>query len=163
MRNRKGQMIFEFIIASVLFFIILLSVLTSVNLQAGQYAAATAASGSEAAAIRISEQLRTSAGVWDFSAPSVRSIGFAKSAGVLEQRKLDTFVGICGTSYPLVLSLLDPGQQTYASTHVKILVTNSTTTIVDCGPAVSAEKPGFAERVALQENGALAKILVWVW
>ena len=160
--RRKGQVIFEFLIAAVLFFIILLYVLTAVNLQAGQFAVRASDSSLQAAAFRVSEQLLRSSGQWDYQGPSVSSIGFAKGGGVLEQRKLDTFSGICATNYPLVISLLDLGER-LSSPQVRIMVTNSTGTVLDCGPAATEEKPGYAERVALQESGALAKLLIWVW
>ncbi len=160
---RKGQLIVEFLIAAVLFFIILLAVLASVNTQAARFSATAADAALQAAAFRVSDQLLRSQGVWNFSAPAVSSIGLAKGPGTLEQRKLDTLQGICNTDYATVLRLLDLGERPYASQRIHILVTNSSSTILDCGPAVTAEKPALAERIALQENGAAAKLLVWVW
>ena len=161
--KRKGQLIIEFLIAAVLFFIVLLAVLTSVNTQAARFSATAADAALQAAAFRVSEQLLRSQGVWNFSAPVVSQLGLAKGPGVLEQRKLDTLQGICSTSYAAVLQLLDLGERPFVSQRVRILVTNSTSTVVDCGPAVTAEKPALAERLALQESGAAARLLVWVW
>lgn len=162
-RGRKGQIIFEFIVASVLFFVILVYVLTTVNGQVAFFTSGAGDASLQAAAIRVSEQLITSPGKWDFLTPAVSQIGVGKGNGILDQQRIGALQGFCNTDYPRVRSLLDLGERPFATPTVKVLITNATGTVLDCGPIVSAERPAFIERAALQENGAAAKVLVWVW
>lgn len=166
MKNRKGQMIIEFVIAAIFFFAIIVYVITYLGSNMTTFSSDFYKNELESRVVQISELLIHNEGLWNTSSPII--IGLAKKWPVLDYDKIERLDGYCNgpiDNYKYLLRNLDlsspiPGY------NVKILVKNESDTILDCRSGMIIPRTEIAarvERAVLGENDETLSLTVWVW
>ncbi|MBI4181822.1 MAG: hypothetical protein HY520_02540 [Candidatus Aenigmarchaeota archaeon] len=160
--SRKGQQVFEFIVATVLFIGIIIFVLNLLNANVSLYTQDYFTANREAKAIAASEALvKTSGGVglttaWPVldTLPGGKMDAFAarcaaNPSGVLTELGLDHMPGVGGRTYDL---------------RAEAWILGDTGPRMVCGPSLS-QQTGIStvKRVAISPTGQLLNLTVWVW
>lgn len=153
-RGMKGQMVFEFLIAAVIFIGIIIFILNILNTNVALFAGDYFVYNMENKVIAASEALVKTMG----------GVGLAKEWPVLDQARIDAFPN-CGTLEVLEgLNLINkPGfGQPY---DVRIVINESETSapLLECGSdAPEGVTTAIIKRFGIL-NGEVVEITVWVW
>ena len=172
MVKMKGQMVFEFIIAAVLFFAIILYVLNYLNTNVSAFSSDFYIDNLENKAVQISELLIHNKGKWVGGGPLI--VGLVQEWPVLNSTKIQWLNDSCSTrpGYIDLLGRFDLLEKPYfiekPSYNMKIQIKNETSTLLDCASPYRPELPqdiprANIERFALSEDGSLLIMDVWVW
>lgn len=156
----KGQMVFEFLVACIFFFGIVLYVIMYMNTTVAVFTSEFVANSMEEKALGVSELLVHHRGLWHNQEPVY--IGLELDWPVMNRSKIEWLDVYCASDYDELKGLL--GMREF---RVRIGITElvtSPTTILQCGPDIP---PGFpsttVNRYALDEDGDVLKVSVWVW
>jgi hypothetical protein len=168
--ERKGQMIFEFMVAAVLFFGIVLYIMSYLNASMATFSDDLYINSLHSKALSASELLVVSEGNWSGSTPI--SIGLASGYPVLDSTKMQYLQSYCSNNYRDTLDKLNiMGAPFYLAgggkgfdAYLEINETGGASRL-SCG-----QPPGgalFAEvhRVALSDDSPkkvlLVRVMVW--
>ena len=160
-KRMKGQLIFEFIVAALFFFFIMIYVINYLNTNVDTFATASYQGSLQANANRIAELLVHSQGDW--AALPGAAVGLEKSWQVLDSYKIGRLQELCDTDYASLLDKLDLGSKPFGTYKTRIRVYNATQDVLLCGPTPSGEFIGEAKRVALSDNASYLWAEVSVW
>jgi hypothetical protein len=161
----KGQMIFEFIIAAVLFFAIVFYIINVLGVNVSSFSSSSQLDVFQSKALQISEMLVSSKGVWNGVEPAV--VGLVKDAPVLDSEKIQNFNITCRMNYAGLKEKLGLKEYLYEDVekeyNAKIRIYKNQTEIVDCGPYEPPKERGGVKRFALSDDGEIITVRVEVW
>ncbi len=121
-------MIFEFIVAAVLFFGIVFYAISYLNSNVSQYSSEAWSSSLESRIVQVSDFLLHSTGNWSGGIPLV--LGIASKWPVLNESSIALMDNYCENNYAGVLQKLEMGVN-----RIKIQIINETgDMLMDCGP-----------------------------
>ncbi|MBI2675346.1 MAG: hypothetical protein HYX24_02725 [Candidatus Aenigmarchaeota archaeon] len=162
MKNAKGQMLLEFVIAALIFFGILFFIISLLNTNVSRYSLSAVADSLESKAVRVSEML-LSEGMWD---NGTYSPGLVAGRNVIDYGKLGRFRELCENNYTYVQLLLGLTTQGMAGKNAKdfyISIDDDRKNVMECGgkqrPATSAN----IRRYALSQNNTIVSLDIFVW
>ncbi|MFH1978662.1 MAG: hypothetical protein ABIJ92_05025 [Candidatus Aenigmatarchaeota archaeon] len=174
MGKRKGQLVFEFIIAAILLFGIIIYSINYLNTSVNVFRSDSYGNELELKTLQTSEMLVGHKGSWSGGNPDI--IGLAHDSGwpVLDSTKLSDFDNTCDfpAGYSDILDKLDLLEATYLSVKsnydLKVQINQSGTLLVECNdPALSVlptnRRIAHVQRYALTETGEILDVDVWVW
>lgn len=156
-KKRKAQLVFEFVVAVVLFIAIVLHIINILNINVSSTAESMMKDDLEYRAMQIADLLVRSKG-------SSNSIGLASSRGwpYLNEAKLNNFRNECNKPNNLnsVYKKFDLKDREKARVFI-----NTTFDEWECGPDAPNITKGYAKRYALYDTTAsvVTTIEVWVW
>lgn len=160
----KGQLVFEFIVAAVLFIGIVIFVLNTLNSNVAQFTGSYFSQSLEHKALIASEALvKTRSGI----------VGLAESWPVLNSSKIQALQAFCNdplnyTDFLMKLNLEEkPGFGTY---DARLIINNTKTgaTLLDCKPPLSPFLPSSVssthlKRFAILNNSDPVEVIIWIW
>ncbi len=161
-KNRKGQLVFEFVIAAVFFFYIVFYVINYLNITATVFANDFYMNSLEFTAIQSSELLLHSRGVWNESIP--KSLGLAEKWPVLNSTKIQYLDSYCRTNYESTLEKLDINSSLGHGVKIEINEIGGGN-LLRCGflPGGKFGSIVRIERVALSRGGDVLNMTIWAW
>ena len=171
-RKLKGQLIFEFVVAVVIFFAIVLYTLNYLNTQVTGYSNDYYTESVNSKAVQIAELLVMNKGNWTSFGPTVgvKVVGLAEDWPVLNRTKAGALNVYCNANYVALMNNLGVRLQN----RLKIVLNETTSSgtvvnIVDCpNDQVPGNERTEARRYALIPNAAgtaidSAVIYVYLW
>jgi hypothetical protein len=166
----KGQMVFEFVIAAVVFFGIVLYVINYLNTEMVTYSSDYFTNELESKAVQISELLVHNPGEWE-SLPVGNAwvLGLAAEEWpVLDDEKISNLGLLCKEDYDGVLELLDmevstPYGRRLMKAMINITEVGTESVIMECGYEPVDVTFVSINRFAVTENGKTVKMAVAVW
>ncbi len=156
-------MIFEFLLATILFFSIIFYSINYLSATASGFSFAFYSNSLYSKAIQISELLLKNTGTWDGDVPIV--LGLASKWPVLSEAKIEHLNNYCESDFDDVLSKLDFTGD-FSKRTVKINIMKGSETLLNCEDAAM---PGSAtvahvKRFALSDQGSAVLVInIWVW
>ena len=146
MKRSKGQAVFEFIIAAVLFFGIVFYVLIFLDSNVSSYSAGSQINSLETKAVEISEYLV--------------HINLTKEWPVLSYNMISDLDWSCNDNYARLLNRFGLDGK-----KVKLQVREGPVLLLDCERAITEPdiRKGEIERFALSENNTILNIRIVVW
>lgn len=164
----KGQMVFEFVVAAVIFFGIIFYTINYLNSSVSAFSGDLYINNLETKVVQISELLVHSSGVWDDSTP--KTVGLSKKWPVLNMTKIQLLDDFCNytANYTYLLQNLGleesrfGGTQTY-SIKIRINESDNPVALLDCGPSLPEKRMVNIKRFALSEDNKILRINVWLW
>ncbi len=159
MKRRKGQLVFEFLIAAVFFFYIVLYVLNYLNTAAVVFANDFYVNSLEFKALHTSELMLHNKGVWDGGSPYV--LGLAEEWPVLNSTSIQYLDAYCGSSYVSLVGMLGINQS--LGHGIRIEANDTSGSILDCGQLPEGLVNVRIDRLALSETGDVIRFSVLVW
>ncbi len=161
-KRMKGQLVFEFMIAVVIFFGLIFYVLNYLNGTVAGYSADYSAESMESRASQIGEMLVMNRGVWVSGNPLVT--GIAENWPVLNSTKISWLNSSCNTGYEAFAAKLDvpPGKRL----KLTVINENSGSKMADCkwGQAVSGNvTKAETTRYAVLTTGDVVSVYVCIW
>ena len=163
----KGQMVFEFIIATVLFFSIVFYVLNFLNTQTEIYSADYLTNELQSKGFQISEMLVHNQGIW-YDDGSASVIGLSNKWPILNSTKINMLEDYCLNHYDELLEKLDMEMATpYGTRFMKIVIeineTGTENEIMKCGYEPQNITVVRVERYGITEEDKILRISVGVW
>jgi len=166
----KGQMVFEFIVAAILLFGIIVYSLTLLNVNATQFRDDSYHNDLEIRAIQVAELLVHNRG--DYTTPI--AVGLSSNHPNISAANMNQLDILCSgvDGYIELLKSLNFLETPYLSGRpnydFRILIENSTDVFVDCKDPAGGTTPrgryvGHTNRFALGEDGSIISIQAWVW
>lgn len=165
MGKYKGQMVFEFVIATVLFIGVVFYVIFIMNTTMSSYVGSYYKNHLQEEALRVSELLVHSQGVWEDAGGGnyvPKLPGLAISWPVLDDTKIEYLSGFCSLNQETFSSAfgLDSGG---GAGQVRITISNASGMILSCSSRTPYSEYAYAERFAFSGNSGLVKVGVSVW
>ncbi|MBI4021247.1 MAG: hypothetical protein HY369_03320 [Candidatus Aenigmarchaeota archaeon] len=156
-RSRKGQLVFEFVVAAIVFIGIVVFVLNTLNSTVSLFSDDYLSTVQESKAIAASEILVKTNG----------SIGFAAAWPVLSATKMAAFNATCTNAYETVrhdLDLLEKPAFGDYQVRVEVAAVDGSLNAVSCGPPLpKGVDLAAVRRIALGDTGMPLAVQVWVW
>lgn len=175
----KGQMIFEFVIAAVLFFGIIVYAINILNVESSIYSSDYIIAELENKAMQVSELLMHDPGIWYgdvISAPGdVRAdvIGLSNGWPVLNSTKIKLLRQYCLNDYNDLLDHLDTKMTTpFGDRNMKVVIEINETEVVPEKALIEPPNCGYepinttyarVDRIAITEDGDILRVVVGVW
>lgn len=164
-KKRSGQMIFEFIVASILFFTIIFYVIGFVSGSVTVASTDLQSNIIESKAVQISEIIVRTPGKWEVGIPiSAGLVSDSRGWPFLSSQKIQNLGSYCGPGHDALRSsfgLMDVGGYG-RSYELSIRITRGNTTILDCGAVREGEMEAAVRRFGVAENGDLLAVDVVV-
>lgn len=163
----KGQAIFEFIVAAVLFFGIIFYVINYLNFQMSAFSNDYFNNELENKAVQISELLVHNPGVWHVDGtPDV--VGLSDRWPVLNNSKVNMLDEYCGVSYTQLMEKLDmettfPYSRRLMKAMIEINETGTNRNLLRCGTEPENITVIKVSRYCVTESGSVARMYVAVW
>ena len=155
MGKKKGQAVFEFVIATILFFAIIFYILNFLNATIFNYNSQFNNIVLESKSVQISELLVKDAGKWSGETPII--IGVADEYPVLNETKMINLENYCITNY---IDLIDNFNLDRRKFRINI-TTDSNSYL--CGPPVPSVTRSKTERFGILPDDSIVRVDVWVW
>ncbi len=153
-------MIFEFLIAAMVFFSIIFYILNYLSTSVATFSSDAYSDVLQSKAMQISELLVRTEGVWINNTPL--TVGLVKSWPVMDDSKIAGLDYFCQQNYTGLLGLLGLKEGLYNRTYnVHILINNGD--ILDCGFPPRGAQIASVKRYALSEDRGVLAIDVAVW
>jgi hypothetical protein len=142
----KGQAVFEFIVAAVLFFAIIFYIINFLDANVSTYSAGSQLNSLETKAMEISEYLV--------------HVNLTKDWPVLSYGEIDHLNDVCNNDYTGTLEKFDIGDD-----RLKMQIYEGSNILLECeqGKTVPDIQKAEVERFALSENNNFLNIKVIVW
>ncbi len=169
-----GQMVFEFVIAVIVFLALVIYTMGFVNVNVGSYGESMLVNEVENRAVGASEVLVKSRGMWDGSTP--KSVGLADNWPVLDKDKIKKFIDFCKDRFNRgfekdVFEKLDLGNYSGAvnisSVTLDYSILCGRSSDCFCGESVPAARAkAYVRRYGLVKYNNEMKVVavdVWVW
>ncbi len=162
MKGGKGQMLLEFVIATLIFFAILFYITSLLNANVSRYSLSAAADSLEAKAVRVSEQL-LSIGLWDNGTPS--SPGLLDNRSLIDYERVSRFKALCNDYIPVqrMLGLTSAGFIGKNAKDFFISIIDNKKKLLECGKSTRPATSAHIRRYALSQNNTVAVLEVFVW
>jgi hypothetical protein len=159
MRGRKGQLVFEFVIASVFFFYMVFYVINYLNSAALVFANDFYVNSLEFKSLHVSEVLLHSRGTWNGNVPLAP--GLAVEWPVLNSTKIQYMDAYCISDYYGLLEKLDVD---YGTGHgIRIEINRTGGNMMECGHIPEGIVNTKIERFALSEGNEVLFVGIWAW
>jgi hypothetical protein len=160
----KGQLVFEFIVAVVLFFTIIIFVLNILNADVSMYTEGYIIYSLEDKAVDTSELLLKTKGAWSGATPL--SVGLASEWPVLDGTKVSNLDDYCDNNYIDFISKLDLlDKPLFGDYNVKFII-ETPSDYYECVPPLG-KGPGNLTSANIKRyavlDGEIATVNVWVW
>jgi hypothetical protein len=161
-KNKKGQLVFEFVIAAVFFFYIVFYVINYLNITAMVFENDFYMNSLEFSALQSSELLLHSKGVWNGSVP--KSLGLAEKWPVLNSTKIQYLDSYCRTNYESTMEKLEINSSLGHGVKIEINEIGGGNMLM-CGflPGDKFGSVTRVERIALSTGGDVLNMTVWSW
>jgi hypothetical protein len=161
-RGRKGQIVFEFVIATLFFLAIVMYTITYMNNSVFMHSSEHRLDTLESRAWQISEGLVTGKGVWSGGVP--QEIGLALDWPVLNETSISELDTWCGGNWDDFMGLLDvePNLNNLALSIDKFTDPGETN-LLECGSPPQGIPGAGVTRFAVGEDGSVLKVGVWYW
>ncbi len=158
----KGQLIFEFVVATVLFVAIIFFVIAMLNGTISSFTSNYYRNHINEEAMRVSELLVNSRGVWQGGMPVL--IGLTAEWPVLNDTAIKLMSDYCGFAGNKsdIINRLGLESRGFAE-GFRLVVSNSSHVIVNCSTGASYLEQAYAERFAYSNESGLVRIGVYVW
>ena len=158
----KGQLVFEFVVATMLFIVIVFFVMLTLNNTISSFTGGYYRNHISEEAMRVSEQLVNSPGIWVSGEP--RLLGLAAEWPEMNDTEIKYLKTFCGsaqnrTKLPSLLGLESRGD----AQGVRLVLSNASEAIIDCSTGASYLEQAYAERFAYAKESGLIKLGVYVW
>jgi len=159
----KGQLVFEFIVAVLIFFGIVFYAINYLSWTVSGYSSDFSAENMESEASQIGELLVLNKGNWSGGNPV--TLGLAQEWPVLNSTKISWLNASCNTlpsGYAKIMENLD----VHPRYRMKITIRNETAFLVDCGlgaPISGNVTKAETKRYALSESGSVLVVYVTIW
>ncbi len=167
-KSVKGQMIFEFIVAAVLFIGIIIYVINHMSYNVSVFSEDFYTNKLENKAAQIVELLVRNEGMWSGGEPQI--IGLSEQWPVLNYSKIMMLKDYCSNpeNYARLLNDFGLEKRIFSITpeylEMRILVSGDAGTVLDCKAGSLPDKPkAIAKRYALNESGEILTVSVWLW
>jgi len=154
----NGQMVFEFVLATILFFGIIFYVLNYMNMDIATFSKDFYEGTLESKVVQVSELVVGNKGVWEDGKPSV--IGLAEEWPVLSYAKIQDLNSLCASNYEEVRQMFDVGHH---KIKIQINESGNPTPLLDCGNFHTESSRASIIRYALSEHGSVLSVGVWIW
>jgi len=159
-KKRSGQMIFEFLIAAMVFFGIIFYILNYLSTSVATFSSDAYSDVLQSRVMQISELLVRTEGVWINNTP--RSLGLVKFWPILDDSKIAGMDYFCRNNYTDMLGMLGLLEGPYNRTYnVQILVNKGD--LLDCGFTPRGAQVAKIRRYALSENRSIVSVDVSIW
>jgi len=162
-KNRKGQLVFEFLIAAVFFFYIVFYVINYLNTTALVFENDFYMNSLEFKALQTSELLLHSKGTWNGTVP--KALGLVEDWPVLSSTKIQNMNAYCNSNYTDLLEKLDVNSS--LGHGIKIEINKSDVNLLECGYLPEGTGWRFVsaniERFALSDSDEVLTLSVWAW
>ncbi len=156
----KGQLVFEFLVAVLVFFGIVFYVINYLSWTVSGYSNDFSAENMESEASQIGELLVLNKGSWSGGVPIV--VGLAQEWPVLNSTKISWLNASCNSDYGGFVKKLD----VHPKYRMKITIRNETAFLADCrwSQAISGNvTKAETKRYALSESGSVLAVYVTIW
>jgi len=160
----KGQLVFEFVVATLLFLAIVMYTINIINTTALQYSDGNSLEMIDNRAWEISEMLVRSDGIWGTTPP--RAIGIAEQWPILSEEKITSLSGNCTTNFDDVLRLMNihPDSARGMSIEVWRFSDPGESMIMKCGNTPGNFNSAAITRFGVSDtDGSLLKVKVFYW
>jgi hypothetical protein len=158
-RNRKGQLVFEFVIAAVFFFYIVFYVINYLNTTAAVFESDFYTNSLEFKALQASELLLHNGGVWNGSTPLV--LGLADEWPVLNSTKIQYLGDYCESDYGDFLRKLEVDSG--AGHGIRLEINKTDGNLLDCGKLTGGLFSVRTKRFALSDQNEVLSFSMWAW
>jgi len=163
-RVLKGQLVFEFIVATLFFLAIIMYTINYLNSTVFLYSSDHHINILESKAWQISEVLVRSQGDWSGSPPL--ALGLANEWPELDEDKISDLETLCQSSMNDVIRLLNVDSQMHwiALEVNKSLGSGGETNLLECGSLPSGIQNARVTRFGISDmDQKLLKVTVWYW
>jgi hypothetical protein len=161
-------MVFEFVVAAMIFFTIILYTINYLNSSVSAFSNELYINNMETRAIQISELLIHNPGVWDGDEP--RLVGLCEEWPVLNSIRIGNLHTFCQdpANYNNLLQNLGLEENRFGSTQrynisIRINESGNPVALLDCGPSPPERRMVNVERFALSGENKILSINVWLW
>lgn len=157
--SMKGQMVFEFIVAAMVFFIIVVYVINFWNAKVGDFTKDSRDIDMETGAGQISELLVKEQGLWDGRTP--RIVGIASDNGWPEMNitRIEYLKDYCTTDYEDLKNKLELGG---GSGDFNLLIKTAAGEF-GCGPSVPSVSNIRVRRIGMDSDKRPLVVDLWLW
>jgi hypothetical protein len=163
----KGQLIFEFVIATLFFLAIVMYTMNYLNLTVFSYSESHYNSMLHNNAWQASEALVTGKGVWSGASPNMvpQELGIAESWPVLSFGKIASLDNWCQVRLDEMAALLDVDPELHgASVKIYRKTAAGENVIAECGSVPSRLPHSEVTRFGvLDTDSSLVKVVLWYW
>lgn len=164
MGKYKGQMVFEFVVATILFIGIVFYVIFVMNTTMFSYMGSYYKNHLHEEALRVSELLVHNKGIWQYDganyAPGLP--GLAIEWPVLNDTKIGYLSDFCSTNSDKLASIF--GLESRGGVQrLGIRISNASRVIMDCNTGSMYTEQTYAERFAFSKDSGLLKFGIYVW
>lgn len=161
MSGRKGQLVFEFVVAAIFFFYIVFYVINYLNTTAMVFSSDFYTNSLEFKSIEISELLLHNRGVWNGTVPEM--LGLVDRWPVLNSTKIQYMDSYCSSpiNYENMLRKFDINSSTGHGMKIELNDTNGN--IMLCGYLPDGFINAKTERFAISDAGKYLTMTVWAW
>ncbi|MEM5812087.1 MAG: hypothetical protein QW286_00035 [Candidatus Aenigmatarchaeota archaeon] len=153
----KGQLVFEFIVAVIVFLGIMFYILNYVNATFNGYREGFFSEDMENKAMQIAELLLINRGNWTGSG-SMISPGLAEDWPLLNSTKISWFNTTCNSDYEGVMKNLG----VHPRYRVKIVVKNESSELAKCTMGEPSGRTTEVRRFGVSDKGFIT-VSIWVW
>jgi hypothetical protein len=159
----KGQMIFEFVVAAILFIGIVFYIMTVLNGSINSQVMGFQRNHLQSEALRVSEVLLHSPGVWEEG--QMVSPGIESSWPTIDDSKLAGLASYCADSANLarMTMLLGLGGTRGESERLLLRMSDAKSTFLNCGFGTQYGDMGYAQRIAFSPSHGPVRLEVYVW
>ena len=161
----KGQLVFEFVIATLFFLAIVMYTISYLNTTVFAFSENHYSSMLENKAWQISETLVTGRGIWSGSPMVPEELGLAEDWPVLNSSKMDRLNTWCGTRLSEMAALLDVDPE-FHGTSIEIYrkTTTGEENVLRCGSLPTRIPNAMVTRFGVRDtDSSLLKVMVWYW
>lgn len=168
----KGQAVFEFVIASIMFFGIMVFIIMSMGNVFGSFTGEYYSNVLQGQAVAVSELILKTPGNWSGETPL--SVGLSEGWPVLNSTRIAYLNALCNSDYTKTLDMLDIESKSFTiqesgfnrSYNMNMTIINMTSNkvILDCGKEISlrAEKGGI-KRFGVSNTSDVLVFELWLW
>ncbi len=159
-RKFKAQLVFEFVVAVLVFFGIVFYVINYLSWTVVGYSSSFSAENMESEASQIGEMLVLNKGKWSGGEPTV--VGLAQEWPVMNSTKISWLNTSCNNDYAGFMGKLD----VHPRYKMKITIRNETSFLADCRWGLAMPDnvtKAETKRYAISESGNLLTVYVGIW
>ncbi len=161
----RGQLIFEFVIATLFFLAIVMYTISYLNITVFAFSESHQNSMIRNNAWQISELLVKGQGVWSGSPLEPMELGIAESWPVMNHTRITALDAWCGTRLGEMAALLDVDPEIHG-TSIKVYrkTASGEESLADCGSPPNSRPNTMVTRFGvLDTDSSLVRIVVWYW
>jgi hypothetical protein len=157
----KGQMMFQFIIAAVMFFAVVLYTVNYLSTAVSAVSEDYHSGSLQIKAVQMSEIIVKSQGEWTGGVPDIIGLVLDSGSSVLSNQKISDLETYCISNYNDIHDKLD-----LKSNNMLINISNGEVHVMECGDPAglpTGDTIANMRRFALSESNNILTVDVWVW